>query len=79
MDLLSLGREVSQRSGQFIQVPTADEVPSGQSPATVSPSINIEPQRMLRRVSTSLPIAHKPLKISLRLPAIVTSSTGYWI
>ena len=28
MDLLSLGREVSQRSGQFIQVPTADEAPS---------------------------------------------------
>ncbi|SVD42433.1 uncharacterized protein METZ01_LOCUS395287, partial [marine metagenome] len=45
MDLLSLGREVSRRSGQFIQVPAADEAPSGQSPATVSPSINIEPQR----------------------------------
>ena len=50
-----------------------------QLPARVMDSIRIEPVRMLPLGSTSLPTATSPRNMSLRLPAMVISSTGYWI
>ena len=52
---------------------------NGQLPARVMDSIRIEPVRMLPLGSTSLPTATSPRNMSLRLPAMVISSTGYWI
>ena len=53
--------------------------PGDQLPARVMDSIRIEPVRMLPFRSTSLPTATSPRNMSLRLPAMVISSTGYWI
>ncbi|ACI23124.1 hypothetical protein CBUD_0754a [Coxiella burnetii Dugway 5J108-111] len=47
------------------------------SPATVICSINMEPVLMLPRGSMSLPMSWICLNMSLRLPAMVISSTGY--
>jgi hypothetical protein len=49
------------------------------SPAMVIDSISIDPVRMLPRRSTSLPTAAMPASMFFILPAIVISSTGYWI
>ena len=48
-----------------------------QPPATVRPSTSSEPQRTVPRGSTSLPTAAMARNMSLRLPATVTSSTGW--
>src|SRR5690606_21892998 len=48
-------------------------------PATVSLSTSTEPVRIEPRVSTSEPIARIERNMSLRLPATVTSFTGYAI
>ncbi len=47
------------------------------SPAMVILSNNNEPERIEPRVSTSLPTATRPANMSRRLPAMVSSSTGY--
>ena len=48
-------------------------------PATAISSISTEPQVLVPRVSSSLPTATMPRYMSARLPAMVISSTGYWI
>ena len=50
-----------------------------QSPAIIIRSISQEPVCTLVRVSMSVPTSSSPMNISLRLPAMVISSTGYWI
>src|SRR5690606_30502261 len=50
-----------------------------QPPATVSLSTSTDPVRIVPRRSTSEPIARIERNISLRLPATVTSLTGYAI
>lgn len=50
--------------------------PQTQFPATVMRSMRMEPTWREPRVSTSLPMATMPLNMSLRLPAMVISSTG---
>ena len=50
-----------------------------QPPAIVIVLIRMEPVFFVPRTRTSSPIATISLKISLRLPAMVISSTGYWI
>jgi hypothetical protein len=42
-------------------------------------SIRIEPVRILSFRSMSLAVATKPRNMSLRLPAMAISSTGYWM
>ncbi len=49
------------------------------SPAIVMRSMSQEPVRVLPGKSQSLPTATSPANIFLRLPAMVISSTGYWI
>ncbi len=49
------------------------------SPAMVMVSISQEPVRVLPGKSQSLPTATRPANMRLRLPAMVISSTGYWI
>lgn len=51
----------------------------GYTPATVILFSQIEPLRILRRVSWSLPTVRMFLYMSRRLPATVNSSTGCWI
>jgi len=55
----------------------AERLRMRQLPATVMFPISIEPLRILPRVSTSLPTALMRWNMSLRLPAMVISSTGY--
>ncbi len=50
-----------------------------QLPATVILSIKIDPVSLVPRIKVSAPIATICMKISFMLPAIVISSTGYWI
>src|SRR5690606_30130592 len=52
-------------------------LPRQSAPATVIPSIRIEPVRMCERGSTSLPTASMAMNISRRLPATVMPSTGW--
>ncbi len=49
------------------------------SPATVICPTRIDPHCRAPRTSTSLPTATMLRNMSLRLPAMVISSTGYWI
>lgn len=50
-----------------------------QAPATTIFSIRMEPVCLVPRTSTSLPTATICASISFILPAMVISSTGYWI
>ena len=54
-------------------------VVAAQAPATVMRSTRIEPQCLEPRTSTSEPISRMPISMSLRLPAMVISCTGYWM
>ncbi len=50
-----------------------------QLPAMVMLPIRMEPVFFVPRHSTSLPMATMSVNMSFRLPAMVISSTGYWI
>lgn len=52
---------------------------TGQTPATVISPIRIDPDFLAPRICVSAPIATICLNISFRFPAIVISSTGYWM
>jgi hypothetical protein len=78
------GQTASIASRAFI-ITTSDrysglsESGADHSPAIVIRSINQEPVWVLPGKSQSLPTATSPANIVLRLPAMVISSTGYWI
>ncbi len=61
------------------RVRSAECVIGYQAPATVMLPIRMEPVAFVPRTSTSLPMAAMSRNMSFRLPAMVISSTGYWM